>query len=89
VLTKAIPVFWKHGFADTKVEDLEEATGVNKSGLYSECSSKEEIFIESLKHYLKERDGSVMQKEPLGWHNISRSHNMRPMCSQRPRCFDA
>jgi TetR/AcrR family transcriptional regulator, copper-responsive repressor len=70
VLTKSIPVFWKHGFADTKVEDLEEATGVNKSGLYSEFSSKEEIFVESLKHYLKERDGSVMQKEPLGWHNI-------------------
>ncbi|HEY9773099.1 MAG TPA: TetR/AcrR family transcriptional regulator [Planktothrix sp.] len=70
VLTKAIPVFWKHGFADTKVEDLEEATGVNKSGLYSEFSSKEEIFVESLKHYLKERDGRVLLKEPLGWHNI-------------------
>ncbi len=70
VLTKAIPVFWKHGFADTKVEDLEEATGVNKSGLYSEFSSKEEIFVESLKHYLKERDGSDLKKAPLGWSNI-------------------
>jgi hypothetical protein len=49
VLTKAIPVFWKRGFADTKVEDLEEATGVNK-----EFSSKEENFVESLKHYLTE-----------------------------------
>ena len=67
MLTKAIPVFWKRGFADTKVEDLEEATGVNKSGLYSEFSSKEEIFVESLKHYL---DASVLQKEPLGWQNI-------------------
>ena len=67
VLEKALPVFWKHGFADTKVEDLEKATGVNKSGLYSEFSSKEEIFIESLKHYLTERDGSVKQKEPLRW----------------------
>ncbi len=70
VLTKAIPVFWKRGFADTKVEDLEEATGVNKSGLYSEFSSKEEIFVESLKYYLTQRDGSVLRKEPLGWHNI-------------------
>ena len=61
VLTKAIPVFWKRGFADTKVEDLEEATGVNKSGLYSEFSSKEEIFVESLKHYLKQLDASVLQ----------------------------
>jgi hypothetical protein len=33
VLTKAIPVFWKRGFVDTKVEDLEEAD-VNKSGLF-------------------------------------------------------
>ena len=70
VLTKAIPVFWKRGFADTKVEDLEEATGVNKSGLYSEFSGKEEIFVESLKHYLKQLDASVLQKEPLGWQNI-------------------
>src|ERR1700733_6606426 len=70
VLTKAIPVFWKQGFADTKVEDLEQATGVNKSGLYSEFSSKQEIFVESLKHYLKQRDGSILKKEPLGWHNI-------------------
>jgi NADPH-dependent curcumin reductase CurA len=51
VLTKAIPVFWKRGFADKKVEDL-EATGVNKSGLYSKFSSKE-IFVERLKHYLR------------------------------------
>ena len=34
VLTKTIPVFWKRGFADTKVEDLEEATDVNKSGVF-------------------------------------------------------
>jgi|SRR5215469_7596163 len=52
VLTKTIPVFWKRGFVDTKIEDLEEATGVNKSGLYSEFSSKE-IFVERLKHYLR------------------------------------
>ena len=46
VLSKAIPVFWKRGFADTKLEDLEEATGVNKSGLYSEFSSKEDFCRE-------------------------------------------
>jgi len=34
VLTKAIPVFWKCGFADTKVEDLKEAIDVNKFGLF-------------------------------------------------------
>jgi hypothetical protein len=30
VLEKAMPVFWKHGFADTSLQDLEQATGVNQ-----------------------------------------------------------
>jgi TetR/AcrR family transcriptional regulator, copper-responsive repressor len=87
VLMKAIPVFWKRGFADTKVEDLEEATGVNKSGLYSEFSSKEEIFVESLKYYLKQRDGSVLQKEPLGWHNLRNFLRLSCPAGQEGGCF--
>jgi TetR/AcrR family transcriptional regulator, copper-responsive repressor len=70
VLQKAIPLFWERGFADTSLQDLEKATGVNKSGLYSEFESKEEIFLESLKYYLAQRDGGVLRKEPLGWENI-------------------
>ena len=35
VLEKAMPLFWKHGFADTSLQELERATGVNKSGLYT------------------------------------------------------
>ena len=27
VLEKALPVFWKHGFADTSLQELEKATG--------------------------------------------------------------
>ena len=70
ILQKAIPVFWKQGFADTSLQDLEKATGVNKSGLYSEFESKEEIFLESLKYYLSLRDGSILKQKPLGWENI-------------------
>jgi len=70
VLQKAIPLFWQRGFADTSLQDLEKATGVNKSGLYSEFASKEEIFLESLKYYLTQRDGSILKRKPLGWENI-------------------
>jgi hypothetical protein len=28
----AMPVFWKRGFSDTSLQDLERATGVDKSG---------------------------------------------------------
>src|SRR5580658_1287599 len=55
VLEKAMPVFWKHGFADTSLQDLERATGVNKSGLYAEFRDKEDLFVECLRHYLRAR----------------------------------
>jgi len=40
VLERALPVFWKHGFADTTLQNLEAATGVNRSGLYTEFRDK-------------------------------------------------
>jgi TetR/AcrR family transcriptional regulator, copper-responsive repressor len=71
VLEKAMPVFWKHGFADTSLQELERATGVNKSGLYTEFRDKEDLFVACLRHYL-ERQGKrgLLTKEPLGWKNI-------------------
>src|SRR3984885_11024772 len=71
VLEKAMPVFWKQGFADTSLQDLERGTGVNKSGLYSEFRDKEDFFVACLRHYLEsqERRG-LLTKEPLGWDNV-------------------
>ncbi len=64
-------VFWKKGFADTTVQDLEKKTGVNKSGLYSEFSGKDDLFVESLKHYISSSDSiERLSRTPLGWGNI-------------------
>jgi AcrR family transcriptional regulator len=49
VLEKAMPVFGKHGFADTSLQELERATGVNKSGLYTGFRDKEEPFVACLR----------------------------------------
>ena len=71
VLDKAIPVFWKHGLAETSVQDLELATGVRKSGLYAEFKDKEDLFVASMRQYfdvLMERD--TLTKQPLGWNNV-------------------
>jgi len=71
VLEKAMPVFWKHGFADTSLQELERATGVNKSGLYSEFRDKEDLFVECLRHYLESQGKrGLLTKEPLGWNNV-------------------
>jgi len=71
VLEKAIPVFWKHGFSDTSLQELERATGVNKSGLYSEFRDKEDLFVACLRYYLESQEKrGLLTKEPLGWKNV-------------------
>jgi AcrR family transcriptional regulator len=66
-----MPVFWKHGFADTSLQDLERATGVNKSGLYTEFRDKEDLFLACLRHHLESQNKrGLLTKEPLGWKNI-------------------
>src|SRR5438477_10950070 len=73
VLQKALPIFWKYGFARTTLPDLELATGVNKSGLYSEFESKEELFLACLRYYRDTRiGGALLSTEPLGWANIQK-----------------
>jgi AcrR family transcriptional regulator len=64
VLDRAIPVFWKHGFANTTVQHLEQATGVNKSGLYTEFKDKEDLFLASLERYVQTR-GAEIRKRPI------------------------
>jgi len=71
VLEKAMPVFWTHGFVGTTLQDLERATGVNKSGLYTEFRGKEALFVACLRHYLESQEKrGLLSKEPLGWNNV-------------------
>src|SRR6266446_3366310 len=89
VLEKALPVFWRRGFADASLHELEQATGVNKSGLYSEFEDKEDLFVQSLQYYLEslEKKG-LLTTEPLGWNNIERFLKMGPSSREGQRgCF--
>src|SRR5437899_10866900 len=78
VLDRAIPVFWKQGFANTTVQDLEQATGVNKSGLYTEFKDKEDLFLASLEHYAQTRGAEILAAQPLGWGTKSRFSTFPP-----------
>ena len=81
VLEKALPVFWKYGFADTSLQELEKATGVNKSGLYAEFADKGDLYLESLRHYSRKRqEDGLLTAKPLGWKNIERFLKLAP-CS--------
>jgi AcrR family transcriptional regulator len=89
VLEKALPVFWKHGFADASLQELETVTGVNKSGLYSEFSGKEELFLESLRFYLERLPSlGFLLAEPLGWDNIEQFLKLGPRNTEGQKgCF--
>jgi len=71
ILERAIPVFWRFGLSGTNVQLLEQATGVNKSGLYSEFESKNDLFVAALERYLKTGPAMrILERQPLGWANI-------------------
>lgn len=88
VMERAIPVFWKQGFTGTSVQDLEKATSVNKSGLYSEFKDKEDLFLCSLKHYVQRTTAlDTLKAQPLGWGNIETFLKMGQTCSGQKGCF--
>lgn len=52
VTERAMHVFWSQGVEQTSVSDLVAATGVQRSGLYSEFGSKDGLFRRSFELYL-------------------------------------
>jgi TetR/AcrR family transcriptional regulator, copper-responsive repressor len=89
VLEKAMSVFWKRGFSDTSLRDLEQATGVNKSGLYTEFRDKEDLFVACLRHYLESQEKrGLLTREPLGWKNVEAFLTNGPLSKgERQGCF--
>ena len=49
----ATAVFWSKGYRDTAISDLERATGLNRSSLYSAFGTKQAIFGLALQWYLR------------------------------------
>ncbi|WP_027134625.1 TetR/AcrR family transcriptional regulator [Geminicoccus roseus] len=89
VLDKAIPVFWQFGLAGTNLQQLERATGVNKSGLYAEFDDKEDLFVAALQRYLETGPARrILAREPAGWDNIEQFLLQAPFATTgRPGCF--
>lgn len=50
-LDAAMIQFWRVGYADTSVDDLSRATGLNRSSLYSSFGDKDALFLRCLDLY--------------------------------------
>lgn len=50
-LARAMDVFWCHGFEGTSIQDVVEATGVQRGSLYAAFGSKEGLYLAVLDRY--------------------------------------
>jgi TetR/AcrR family transcriptional regulator, transcriptional repressor for nem operon len=62
VLERAMVAFWRNGYQATSIQDLVEATGVNRGSIYPTFGDKREFFLAVLEHY-SERFGKPMMAE--------------------------
>lgn len=55
ILKAALVIFGHSGFTKASIDEIADAAGISKQGLYLHFKSKEELFVESLVNYLEER----------------------------------
>ncbi|WP_422082516.1 TetR/AcrR family transcriptional regulator [Ulvibacterium sp.] len=60
-LKNAMHVFWEKGYNGTSMQDLVDATGLNRSSIYNSFGSKLELYRITLSRYQRET-GGIFQK---------------------------
>ena len=50
-LTQVIRTFWKAGYSGTSLDDLGDATGMNRPSLYAAFGDKRTLYLKALEHY--------------------------------------
>jgi len=51
VLDRAMALFWRRGYEATSIEDLVEATGINRGSIYATFGDKKRLFLAVLDRY--------------------------------------
>jgi TetR/AcrR family transcriptional repressor of nem operon len=75
-LDAAMNLFWERGYEATSMQDLVDATGVQRQSLYDTFGSKHEMFLQTLMRY-QELEGhqlsEIMKKHPKGGFSLIRA----------------
>lgn len=53
VLTKAMEVFWVHGYEAASLSELLKNIGIGKKSLYDTFGNKQSLFLKALEHYAR------------------------------------
>jgi TetR/AcrR family transcriptional regulator, transcriptional repressor for nem operon len=51
ILERVMRTFWQHGYKNTSIEHLVEATGLHRSSLYGAFGRKEDLYRRALERY--------------------------------------
>ncbi|MEU3252319.1 TetR/AcrR family transcriptional regulator [Streptomyces sp. NPDC006997] len=61
-LDTVVRLFWRQGLAGTGVQDIVDATGLNRSSLYATFGGKQELYRAALDRYVASRSRPVLQR---------------------------
>ncbi|MEU3177258.1 TetR/AcrR family transcriptional regulator [Streptomyces albidoflavus] len=59
-LDTVVRLFWKQGAASTGIQDIVNATGLNRSSLYATFGSKQQLYMAALERYVGDRSRPVL-----------------------------
>ena len=65
-VARAAETFWKAGYAGTSLDDLSEATGMNRPSLYAAFGDKRDLYLKTLEYYRNE--SRTLAREALADH---------------------
>src|SRR6202043_2147801 len=60
-LARAVDAFWDAGFAATSLDDLSQATGMNRPSLYAAFGDKRELYIKSYARYRTDARAAMIE----------------------------
>ncbi|WP_067479068.1 TetR/AcrR family transcriptional regulator [Actinomadura hibisca] len=61
-LETVVRLFWRQGVATTGVQDIVNATGLNRSSLYSTFGGKQELYRAALERYVQQRSRPALER---------------------------
>lgn len=61
-LETVVRLFWRQGVATTGVQDIVDATGLNRSSLYSTFGGKRELYRAALERYVQDRSYPALER---------------------------
>ena len=63
VVKDAMQIFWEKGYNGTSMQDIVDATGLNRSSIYNSFGSKRSLYLATLDLY--EREGHQLHRKVL------------------------